>query len=166
MTAEQIIGLLLAMLLMLVGLAGCILPGLPGTPLVLAGAIAHRVWFGATSVNNWILALLVLLTIMSVAFDYLASTLGAKKMGATWRGMTGAIVGAIVGLFFGIPGILLGPFLGALSFEMLGGYEFKPALKAGFGAFLGLIAGSIGKFAVALVMMTLFVVSVLYRSMA
>lgn len=166
MTAEQIVGLVLALLLMTVGLAGCVLPGLPGTPLVLAGAIAHRIWFGATSVNNWILALLVLLTIVSVALDYLASTLGAKKMGATWRGMTGAIAGAVVGLFFGIPGILLGPFLGALLLEMLGGYEFKPALKAGLGAFLGLIAGGIGKFAVALVMMTLFVVSVLYRTMA
>lgn len=167
MSVEQIIGLALALLFMFVGLLGCILPGLPGTPLVLVGAILHRLWFGsASSVNNWILALLVLLTVFSILVDYLASTVGAKKMGATWRGMTGAVVGAIVGIFFSIPGILLGPFIGALLFELMGGYEFKQALRAGVGAFLGLIAGTVGKFAVSIVMITLFLANVLYRSMA
>lgn len=164
MTAEQVIGLALALLIMCIGLAGCLLPAIPGTPLVLVAAVAHRIYFGASSVNNWVLALLIILTLLSVLLDYLASTLGAKRLGATWKGMTGAVVGALVGLFFGIPGILLGPFLGALLFELIGGYEFKKALKAGVGAFLGLIAGAVGKFAISLVMMTLFAVNVIYRS--
>jgi len=165
MTVEQIVGLVLALLIMLIGVAGCVLPGIPGTPLVLIGAIAHRLYFGGASVNLWVLAILLVLTLFSIGVDYLASTLGAKKLGATWRGMTGAVVGALVGLFFSIPGILLGPFIGAFLFELLGGYEYKQALKAGVGAFLGLLAGAVGKFAIAIVMVTLFLINVLYRAM-
>lgn len=167
MTVEQILVLTIALLIMLIGVAGCILPAIPGTPLVLIGAVAHRLYFGAAaSVDLWVLAILVLLTLFSIGVDYLASTLGAKKLGATWKGMTGAVVGAIVGLFFSLPGILLGPFIGAFLFEFIGDYEFKKALKAGLGAFLGLLAGAVGKFAIAVVMITLFLINVLYRSMA
>jgi len=166
MSAEQIIGLSLALLLMLCGLAGSILPGVPGTPLVLVAAIGHRLYFGASSANNWVLAALVLLTLLSVLFDYLASMIGAKKLGATWRGMLGAIVGALVGMFFSLPGILLGPFIGALLFEFAGGYEFKPAARAGLGATLGLLAGALGKLAICGVMMALFAGNVIYRSLA
>lgn len=163
---EQVFGLTIALLIMLLGLLGCILPGIPGTPLVLVGAVAHRLYFGQESVDYWVLAILVLLTLFSIAVDYLASTLGAKKLGATWKGMTGAIIGAIVGLFFGLPGILLGPFLGACLFELVGSVEYKRAIKAGIGAFLGLLAGAVGKFAIAIVMVTLFIINVLYRSLA
>jgi uncharacterized protein YqgC (DUF456 family) len=165
MSVEQIIGLTLALLIMLIGVAGCILPAIPGTPLILIGAIAHRLYFGAASADLWILAILVLLTLFSIGVDYLASTLGAKKLGATWRGMTGAVVGALVGLFFSIPGILLGPFIGAFLFELIGGYEYRKALKAGLGAFLGLLAGTLGKIAISVVMITLFLINVVYRSM-
>jgi uncharacterized protein YqgC (DUF456 family) len=165
-TAEQIIGLVLAGILMLAGLAGTILPVLPGTPLMLIAAIGHRLYFGATSAANWVLAVLVILTGISLALDYLASTCGARQLGATWRGMLGAVLGAIVGLFFGIIGIFIGPFIGAILLELAGGYPFKKALQAGAGAFIGLIAGAVGKFAIGMVMLTLFVVAVVYRSMA
>jgi uncharacterized protein YqgC (DUF456 family) len=149
---------------MLVGLIGCFIPGIPGTPLVLVGAVAHRLWFGAAGPNNLVLALLVLLTLLALAVDFLASTLGAQRLGATWRGMLGAIIGAIVGLFFSLPGIILGPFLGATLFELLGGYELRKAFKAGVGAFLGLLAGTVGRVAITVMMISLFLANVLYRS--
>ncbi len=166
MTPEQIIGLALALLLMLCGLVGSILPGLPGTPLVLVAAIAHRLYFGAASANNWVLAGLVALTLLSFGFDYLASMFGAKKLGATWRGVLGAVVGGLIGIFFGFPGILIGPFAGALLFEMAGGRKLKPAAQAGFGAVLGLLAGAVGKLAVCVSMISLFTVNVIWRSVA
>jgi uncharacterized protein len=164
MTAEQIIGLSLALLVMLCGLVGSVIPGLPGTPLVLVAAIAHRLYFGAASANNWVLAGLVLLTLLSFLFDYLASLFGAKKLGATWKGILGAIIGGLIGLFFGIPGIVLGPFLGALVLEMAGGRKLKPAARAGVGALLGLLAGAVGKLAVCIAMIGLFTVNVIWRS--
>ena len=164
MNADQIVGLLLALFVMLCGSAGSILPGIPGTPLVLAAAIGHRLYFGPTGANNWVLAALVFLTLLSVVFDYLASMFGAKKLGATWRGVLGAIVGGLIGIFFSLPGIIIGPFAGALLFEFASGRDFKPAARAGLGATLGLLAGAVGKFAICVTMMALFSVNVIYRS--
>ncbi len=164
MTTEQIIGLVLALLAMSLGLLGSLLPGLPGTPLVLLVAIAHRLYFGDTSVSNLVLTLLVLITLFSLAVDYLASVLGAKKLGATWKGLLGAVVGALIGLFFALPGIILGTFLGALLFELAGGREFNAAVRAGAGAMLGLLVGAIGKLACCVAMIGLFAFNVLARS--
>jgi uncharacterized protein YqgC (DUF456 family) len=105
-------------------------------------------------------------TVVSLVIDYVASVYGAKKLGATWRGATGAIVGGLVGLFFSLPGILLGPFIGAFLFEMAGGREWREASKAGVGATLGLLAGTLGKLACCVAMMVLFTVNVIVRSLA
>jgi hypothetical protein len=163
-TTVEIIGLSLALLVMLIGLVGSIVPGLPGTPLMLVAAIGHRLYFGAASASNLVLGILFGLTIVSVVFDFLAGVLGAKKFGATWRGALGALVGGIIGLFFSLPGIIIGPFLGAMLFEMLDGQEYRKAAKAGLGAFLGLLMGVVGKFSIGVVMTILFAVSVIYRS--
>src|ERR1044072_4878060 len=72
-TAEQIIGLIVALIFMLTGSVASMIPGIPGTPIVLLTAILHRVYFGAASVNNWVLAGLILLTLISVVLDYIAS---------------------------------------------------------------------------------------------
>lgn len=165
MTTEQIIGLILALLVMCVGLAGSILPGLPSTPIVLIGAVGHKLYFGPTGAAWWVLAVLAAMTVVSLVMDYLASVYGAKKLGATWRGAVGAIVGGLIGLFFNLPGILLGPFVGAFLFEMAGGREWKAASRAGVGATLGLLAGAIGKLACCVAMMALFTVNVIYRSL-
>jgi len=158
------IGLSLALLVMLAGLVGSVVPGLPGTPLILVAAIGHRLYFGDASASNLVLGVLVGLTIVSLAFDFLATALGAKKFGATWRGALGALIGGIVGLFFSLPGIILGPFLGAMLFEMLGDKEFKKAAHAGLGAMLGLLLGIVGKFSIGVMMAVLFAVNVVMRS--
>jgi len=149
---------------MAVGTAGSILPGLPSTPLVLLGAIGHKLYFGATGVAWWILAILAGITAISLLLDYAASVYGAKRLGATWRGAAGAIVGGLIGLFFNLPGILFGPFVGAVLFELAGGREWKEASRAGVGATLGLLAGTIGKLFCCLAMIGLFTVNVIYRS--
>jgi uncharacterized protein YqgC (DUF456 family) len=165
MGIEQVIGLSIAVIIMFIGLAGSILPGIPSTPLVLAAAVAHKLYFGATGPAWWVVAILVLITALSLLMDYLTTVYGAKKLGATWRGAVGAIVGALVGIFFNVPGIILGPFIGAMAFEMAGGRTVKESSRAGLGATLGLLAGAIGKVACCVAMMTLFIANVIYRSL-
>jgi uncharacterized protein YqgC (DUF456 family) len=164
MSGEEIIGLVLAWIVMLVGLAGSALPVLPGAPLVLAAVVGHRLWFGAHGVGNVVLALLVGLMLLSLLLDYAAILLGAKKLGATWRGMVGAVVGAVAGLFFGPVGILVGPFLGAVLFELAGGRKWREAGRAGGGAFLGFLVGVVGKVGCCTAMIVLFTVNVILRS--
>jgi uncharacterized protein YqgC (DUF456 family) len=158
------IGLILALAAMTFGLIGTFIPGLPSTPLVLLIAVGHRLFFGTASVSNLGIGLLILLTIFSLGLDYLAGLFGARKMGATWRGLMGAALGGLVGIFFGLPGIILGPFLGAVLFELVGGREFEDATRAGVGALVGLIVGAIGKVACCLAMMAFFAFNVIQRS--
>ncbi|MBK9137847.1 MAG: DUF456 domain-containing protein [Verrucomicrobia bacterium] len=166
MTWEQIIGFALALLFMLVGLAGCVLPGIPGTPLVLLTAIGHRLYFGDASVGNWSLAFLAGLAALAMGLDYLAGLLGAKKMGATWRGVVGAALGAVVGIFLGPLGILAGPFVGATLLELVGGRRFQESARAGAGAVVGMLLGAVGKVACCVAMIALFAVSVLWNTPA
>jgi len=163
-TWEQIIGLSLALVIMLVGFAGNVIPALPGTPLVLAGAVAHRLYFGPTSASNTVMVFLVVLAVLALTLDFFATMLGAKKFGATWRGAIGAGLGGLVGLFFSLPGIILGPFIGATLFELLGRKELKPAAKAGLGAVVGLLLGVFGKCSISVIMIVLFATNVIYRS--
>jgi uncharacterized protein YqgC (DUF456 family) len=164
-TAAEIVGLSLAILIMLIGFIGSILPGLPGTPVILVAAVGHWLYFRPHSVSEGVMISLVVLTLLSVLLDYLASMWGAKRFGATWRGVVGAAVGGLIGIFFNLPGILLGPFIGATLFELAGGYKFKEATHAGLGATLGLLAGVIGKCAICAAMIGLFVANVIYRSL-
>lgn len=165
MTVEQVIGFVLALLLMGAGLVGCVVPGLPGTPLVLGAAVLHRIYFGASSVGNAALALLVGLALLALLLDYLASVLGARALGATWRGMVGAIAGLACGLLAGPVGVVIGPFLGATGLEMLSGRDIKQASRAGLGAFLGLLVGGMGKIACCVAMIGLFTFSVVAGAM-
>lgn len=165
MSIEQIIGFSIAILIMLIGVAGCLIPVVPGTPILLAAAVGHRLYFGDTGPSTLVLLILTFLTIISLIFDQLASVIGAKKLGATWKGVTGAVLGGLIGLFFSLPGIILGPFIGATLFELFGDREFRDALKAGVGATLGLLLGAVGKVAVSVVMMLMFSWSVVTRSL-
>lgn len=164
-TAAEILGLGAVLLAMFAGLLGSVLPGLPGTPLVLAAAIIHRLCFGAHSAGTLGLAALVGLTLLSFALDYLATVYGARRMGATWRGVLGAVLGGLVGVFFGPLGILVMPFLGAVAFELAGGRKVEPAARAGGGAVLGLVLGTVGKVACTAAMIALFVTGVLWNTL-
>jgi uncharacterized protein len=164
MTTVEIVGLSLALLVMLAGLVGGLVPGFPGTLVVLGAVIVHRFCFGPASVSKAVLIILVLLTLVALALDFVAGWFGANKFGATWRGALGAVLGGLVGLFFGLPGIILGPFVGATLLELSGGREWKPAAKAGLGATVGLFAGIVGKFSINVIMILLFATNVILRS--
>jgi uncharacterized protein YqgC (DUF456 family) len=164
-TVVEISWFALALLLMGVGVLGCVIPMIPGTPLIFAAAVGHRLVVGPTGAQWWVLCLLGLLAMLSFAAEYVASFYGARTLGATRLGMIGAVVGGLVGLFFGPLGILLGPFLGAFSFEFVGGREWRDSAKAGAGATLGLLVGAGGKVACAVAMVLLFAANILWRAL-
>lgn len=161
MSVEEMTGLGLAWLVMFIGLAGAILPGLPSTPIVLLGAIGHKMYFGDQGSSWWMLGFLTLLTVVSLVLDYVASVVGARKLGATKWGVIGAIVGAMVGLFFPPIGLFAGPFVGALALEVVAGRGLRDSTKAGFGAVLGVLAGALGKILFSIVMLGAFTVEIL-----
>lgn len=164
MNTIEIIGLVLTVLVMLIGTACSLLPGIPGTPIVLVAAVGHRLYFGPEGAQTWVLVVLSVIMLVSLLLDYLASIYGVKRMGGSWWGILGASVGAIVGMFFAFPGILVGPFAGAVLFEWLHGRRTREAMRAGVGAVLGLLGGAIGKLACCFAMIGLFIVNVLWHS--
>lgn len=167
MSALEITGFVLALLVMLIGLVGAVLPGLPGPPLVFLAALGHRLYFGERGAAWWVVIVLGLIGALSLGLDFLATTYGAKRLGATWRGMVGAGMGAILGIFIFPPwGLILCPLAFAAAAEMLGGRPWREAGKAGVGAAFGVLAGTAGKVACCLTMIGLFVMQVLYHSLA
>ena len=157
MTDMTTLLLLLGGLLVLVGLAGTILPALPGTPLVFVGLLVAAWAEGFEKVGWIILTILALLTLLSFAIEIMATSLGAKRVGASWKAMLGAGIGTIVGLFFGIPGLLLGPFIGAVLGEYIALRDWGQAGKVGFGTWLGLLFGTAAKIALSFAMVGIFV---------
>ena len=159
MTDMTTLLLLLGGLLVLVGFAGTILPALPGTPLVFAGLLVAA-WAEGFEKVGWItLTILALLTILSLVIEVMATSMGAKKVGASWKAMLGAALGTIVGLFFGIPGLLLGPFIGAVLGEYIALRDWRQAGKVGLGTWLGLLFATAAKIALSFAMVGIFVAS-------
>ena len=151
----------LTIVLFAVGLIGTILPVLPGTTIILAAAIIHRVMLGPDKSIGWYtFILLVVLTLASYALDALAGYFGAKYFGATKWGTFGAIVGALVGLFFGLIGLFVGPVIGAIAGEVIAGKPMIDAGRAGWGSLLGNIGAMLGKLIIALAMITIFLINV------
>jgi uncharacterized protein YqgC (DUF456 family) len=152
---------LFTVVLFAVGLLGTVVPVLPGTIIVLAGAIIHRIMLGAEKSIGWkTIVVLVMLTLLSYAFDFLGSYFGAKYFGATRWGAFGAIVGALIGLFFGLIGLFVGPVIGALAGEFIAGKRMIDAGRAGWGSLLGNLGAMIGKLVIALAMITIFFLTV------
>jgi uncharacterized protein len=152
---------LFAIVLFAVGLIGTVVPILPGTTIILAGAVIHRMMLGPEKSIGWpTIGVLVLLTLATYALDFLGSYFGAKYFGATKWGTFGAIIGALIGLFFGIIGLFVGPVIGAIAGEFIAGKRMIAAGKAGWGSLLGNLAGMIGKLVIALAMITIFLMTV------
>lgn len=148
---------ILVVLLVLAGLAGTVLPALPGVPMVFAGLVLGA-WLGDFESVGWVtLGLFALLTALALLVDFLAGAFGARYAGAGVRAFWGATLGAIVGMFFGLPGIVLGPFVGAVIGEITGGRGWRDSGKAGVGAWLGMIVATAFKFAVSFLMIGWFV---------
>ena len=148
-----------AVVLVALGLAGLILPVIPGAPLLFLGLVAAAWAEDFAYVGFGMLAVLAIMTVLAWGVDFAATAFGAKRFGASTRAAWGAAAGTLVGLFFGVPGILLGPFLGAVIGELVGRRPMAEATRAGFGAMLGLAIGAAVKVALAFAMLGLFVVA-------
>ena len=146
----------LAALLVIVGLAGTVLPVLPGIAFVFGGLLLAAWADGFARVGAVTVAILGLLTALALAADFAASAFGARKLGASPRGVLGAAIGAVVGIFFGLPGLVLGPFVGAVAGELSARRELLHAGRAGLGSWLGLVLGSAAKLALAFLMVGVF----------
>ena len=147
---------LLAAVLVLVGLAGSVLPALPGVPLVFGGLLVAA-WIDDFERVTWLpLVVLGLLTIVSFAIDFAATALGAQRVGATRLAIVGALVGTLVGVFLGIPGLILGPFVGAVAGEMISHGKVEQAARAGLATWMGLIFGTLSKVALVFAMLGVF----------
>ena len=144
-----------------IGLLGTVVPFLPGTTIILAGAIIHRMMLGTDKSISWIIiAGLSLLTLVSYGLDFLGGYYGAKRFGSTRWGTFGAVIGAIVGLFFGIIGLFVGPVIGALLGEFIAGKRLVDAGRAGWGSLLGNLAGMLAKLVIAVAMIVIFLLTV------
>jgi uncharacterized protein len=153
---QSLILWILAAILTVTGLVGMLLPVVPGAPVLFLGLL-----FGAWAENFhyigvWTLLILALMTALTYLVEFAASVLGVKKYGGSNRAMAGAALGGVVGLFFGIPGILLGPFVGAVIGELSLQRTLDEASRAGFGTVVGLAIGLAGKFAIGIAMIGLF----------
>jgi uncharacterized protein YqgC (DUF456 family) len=137
---------------LLLGLAGVVLPALPGSALLVAGALLVGWADGFTRVSGWTVAVCAVLGAAIWAVDLSAGVLGAKAFGASRWAVIGSGVGLLVGLFLGLPGIVLGPAVGALASEYARDPNFERALKAGVGAFVGFVLGSVVKVALSFVL--------------
>ncbi len=148
---------MVAAVLVLIGFAGLFFPAMPGvilifSALVVAAWAEHFVYVGWKTIT-----VLALLTLFAWLIDLLSGVLGAKKFGAGTYALIGASIGAVCGMFFGIPGIVAGPFFGALIGELIARRDLKDAGLAAIGTWLGLLAGSAMKIAIAFTMLCLFI---------
>jgi uncharacterized protein YqgC (DUF456 family) len=159
---EALILYLLALVLVIAGLAGTILPVLPGALLVFGGLFLAAWADGFTRVGGLALSIIGALGLFSFVVDFVASLLGAKRVGASPLALVGATLGGIAGIFLGIPGLILGPFLGAAAGELLARGGLVKAGKVGLGTWLGLVAAAIAKVFLAFMMIATFFIAAIF----
>lgn len=152
---------LLVIVLFAVGLIGTVLPVVPGPLIICAAIVLHRVFLGAEASVSWItVAIVVMLTAIAFALEFVAASFGARRFGATKWGALGAVVGGMAGLFFGLPGLFIGPIAGAIAAEFLAGRKLIAAGRAGWGTLLGNLGGMLAKLVLAVTMIVLFLMKV------
>jgi uncharacterized protein YqgC (DUF456 family) len=147
---------IIAAVLLVTGYAGLVIPALPGIVLIFAGFMAAAWAEEFAYVGLVPLTLLGLLALAAYLFEAAAGVVGAQRFGAGRAGLTGAAIGTFIGMFFGIPGMVAGPFLGAVTGELLARKGVREAGFAGLGTWLGLAAGAAVKIAIAFAMAGVF----------
>jgi uncharacterized protein len=152
---------LLGVALVLVGFIGIVMPALPGHILIFAGLLLAASADHFTRVGPWTLTLIGVIGATSYAVDFMAVAVGVKRLGASRRAMTGAALGTLAGLVFGLPGVVIGPFVGALMGELTVRRDWKQAGRAGLAAWIGFAIGTAVKAALAFVMVGIFIAALL-----
>jgi uncharacterized protein len=145
-----------AVALVVVGLAGVVLPGLPGTVLVFAGLLLAAWAEGFTRVGLWPLLLIGLLAVASYVVDFVAAAAGAQRAGASKRALVGAALGTVLGLPLGLAGVVFGPLIGAVLGELSAHQNWRRAGQVGLAAWIGFLVGTAVKIALAFSMIAVF----------
>lgn len=152
----------LAVALIATGVAGTVLPALPGTLLVLAGIVLGA-WIDGFQHVGWVpLTVVGVLAVLAWVLDYVAGLLGAKKAGASGLAIAGAAIGTVVGLFMGLVGVLFMPLVGAAVGEYLARRDEAKALHVGVATWLGIMAGMLAKVVIAFMMIGVFIAALLF----
>jgi uncharacterized protein YqgC (DUF456 family) len=146
----------LAAVCVVAGIAGIVVPVLPGAPLVWLGLLFAAWADGFARVSGWTLGFLALLAASTIVIDLVAAAAGAKRVKASRLAIVGAAVGTVVGLFFSLPGLVLGPFVGAVAGELVHNRDWRAAGKVGIGTSIGLALGMAAKTAVVFAMLGVF----------
>ena len=162
MTFLEILLFVVVLIIMIIGLAGVILPVLPGIPLIFGASVLYGILTGFEEINLQLILIFAGLTAFGLIVDYLANYFSVKRMGGGRAGAVGAVIGLLIGIWFGVVWIILLPFALAVAFELIAGRETRQALTAGLGAFVGLLFGGLTRFIIGCVMMGLFVWAVIF----
>lgn len=152
----------LGVVLVVVGLVGIVMPALPGHLLIFVGLVLAAWAEGFSRVGFWTLGVIGAVALASYGIDFAAVALGTRRLGATPRAMMGAAIGTLLGLFFGLPGIIIGPFLGAVIGELTATKDFARAGKAGVAAWIGFAIGTAVKVGLAFVMIAIFLAALVF----
>jgi len=152
---------LLAAALIIGGLIGSVIPALPGLPMIFGGIWLVAAVDGYRHIGLWWLLLIGGFGAAGVIIEFIASTLGAKRVGASRLALWGASLGTLAGMFFGIPGLLLGPFIGALLGELASGTSVLRSAHVGVSTWIGLLFGTLLKLVISFVMVGLFALALL-----
>lgn len=150
--------IILGSICLLLGIVGCVVPVIPGVPLAYLGLLCAH-WTDRAQLSWQELVIWGVITVVVQLLDYIVPAWGTKKLGGSKWGVWGSVLGLLIGLFFGLPGIIIGPFVGAVVFELIyfnfhpkqknidmpHNQKFKTALISGLGSFLGLLVGTILK---------------------
>ncbi|MCC6535132.1 MAG: DUF456 domain-containing protein [Burkholderiales bacterium] len=155
---------LLAFGLMSMGVAGTVLPALPGPPLVFGGMLVAAWIDGFQRVGYVTLIILGVITLCTVVIDLLAAVAGAKRLGASRRALIGAGLGTVLGLFLGIVGLVFGPFIGALAGELSARRDLVAAGRVAFGAWLGVLLAMVLKLGLVFAMLGIFTLAYFFSS--
>lgn len=153
----------LTLSLLLIGLLGAVIPFLPGPLLIFLAGVIHTVLRPESAMSWQGITVLALLLVIAYVIDFASGMLGARWFGASRWGIIGVFVGGIVGLFFSLPGLILGPLIGGFAFEMLfAKKELKPAAKSTWGTLLGTGVGLVARIAISVLMIVVFFADALW----
>jgi len=149
---------ILAALLIVVGMIGTLVPGIPGV-LAVFGGMLLAAWIDGFRRIGWItIAILALLTVFSLVADVAGGLLGAKRVGASRLALLGAAIGAVVGLFYGLIGALMAPFFGAAAGELISRGKLEQAARVGVGTWIGFALALLARVVIVLTMLVVFVI--------
>ena len=161
---ESVIVWSLVWVVLIIGLVGTIVPGLPGTGLIFLGILGHAWYFGFEEIGVTALVVLGVVALLSFVFDVLSTAYGAKHFGSTKAGMFGAILGGLLGaIVLNFPGLMLGIFLGAVASELVFAKKnMEQSLRAGTGSVIGFLGGTVLKFLLGIVMIGYFIFQIFF----